>query len=151
MIMRFFSLLFFVYNFALKSFSQCDECIIPKGEYSDGECRYMIDSVTNQKIYTSPEYEAEFPGGSINLKKFVSENIIYPKEKAEYFYTTYFIQLSINFEGNIKFIKIIRGSRIDKYDQIIIDLISKMPNWIPAKCNGISVGSIIIIPIKLEF
>lgn len=152
--MRFFSLLFFIFSFTLKSFSQCDECIIPiisKGEFSDGKCRYLIDSVTAQKIYTSPEFEAEFPGGISALEKFIKNNVVYPNNKAESFYTKYFIQVSINSEGKIKYIKIIRGSGIDKYDQIIINLISIMPNWLPAKCNGIFVSSILIIPIKLNF
>lgn len=107
---------------------------------------------TNDEIYTYVEEPASFPGGTTSLSKFISDNIIIPqsaiKNKTG---GKCYIKFVINNKGEILNSKVMKGvPNCPDCDKAAIDVIKKMPNWIPAKNKGELVNSYFIIPINFD-
>lgn len=101
----------------------------------------------NEPIFTTVEEPAQYPGGDEALKKFIDENIKYPTQAIqENISGTVFVQIIIEKDGSISDVKVLRGIG-GGCDEEAVRVISKMPNWIPAKQKGIPVRSFYIIPI----
>lgn len=104
------------------------------------------------KVYSFPEKEAEYPGGTNKMLNFLSQNIVYPASA-----------LSANIEGRtmIQFIVEKDGS-IDtivvkkeivgcpECSQEAIRVIQLMPKWKPGKMNGQPARMFIILPITFQ-
>jgi len=101
----------------------------------------------NEPIFTTVEEPAKYPGGDEALKKFIDENIEYPTQAIQDKISgTVFVQIIIEKDGSISDVKVLRGIG-GGCDEEAVRVISKMPNWIPAKQKGIPVRSFYIIPI----
>lgn len=101
----------------------------------------------NEPIFTTVEEPAKYPGGDETLKKFIDENIEYPTQAIkDNISGTVFVQIIIEKDGSISDVKVLRGIG-GGCDEEAVRVISKMPNWIPAKQKGIPVRSFYIIPI----
>ncbi len=99
-----------------------------------------------------PDVEAKFPGGVVEMKRFITENIFCPDFKPnECFYTTgtVHIEFIVCFDGQIQKIQLLRSTN-SKYEPIVINLIEKMPNWIPAKVDDQPVTSRCRLPIVIN-
>ena len=80
--------------------------------------------------------------------RFIDENIKYPTQAIqENISGTVFVQIIIEKDGSISDVKVLRGIG-GGCDEEAVRVISKMPNWIPAKQKGIPVRSFYIIPIR---
>jgi TonB family protein len=91
-----------------------------------------------------PEIEAEYIGGYPQLSKYLKENAI---DKITETTLTHFQQgavlFIINEEGEIVNAKISRSSGDSKTDNLLIEVIKKMPKWKPAKnSKGIKVKQV---------
>jgi len=101
----------------------------------------------NEPIFTTVEEPAKYPGGDEALKKFIHENIKYPREAIKNKISgTVYVQFVVEKDGSISDVKVVRGIG-GGCDEEAVRVISKMPNWIPAKQKGIPVRSFYIIPI----
>ena len=78
----------------------------------------------------------EFPGGMSNLKKYISENIIYPTVAQENGISgNVRVSYIINEDGSISDVKVIES--IDPYlDKEAVRVISSMPKWSPGIKDG---------------
>jgi hypothetical protein len=123
-------LLFVLLFLPLASFSQCDTTSIEK----------------------FPDVDAQFPGGASALRKFIQENIEYPEIKGYAYHQPTgraYLQFIVCQDGSIQQISILRSSQNEEVDQMGINLISKMPNWIPGEVNDLPVASLVRFPIRI--
>lgn len=96
-------------------------------------------SLIDENVFYSVEEAPKFIGGSKALYKFISENLRYPKGcKSIYSNKVVNAVLLINKDGNVTYAKIEKGINIC-FNTEVIEMIQKMPRWIPAKQNGLPV------------
>jgi TonB family protein len=93
------------------------------------------------------EREPKFPGGKVALQKFIEENIFYHPLVIEHGARGRVIcQFVIERDGSISNIVVVRG--IDPLmDKEAINVIQKMPKWIPGELNGETVRVKYTLPI----
>ena len=96
-----------------------------------------------------PENVAQFPGGEMELKRFILENIKSPNQ--EDITGKVYVKFDVNRNGSINNILVIRGIEdCNTCSDEAIRLISTMPKWIPAKKNGISIDSEVSLSITFN-
>ena len=81
------------------------------------------------------EQKPEFPGGDSELMKFISDNIVYPKEavKKNIFGKVY-LSFVIDEKGNTTQVEVIRGVH-PLLDEEALRVVKMLPKWIPGKQN----------------
>lgn len=95
-----------------------------------------------------PDTEAQFPGGTEAMMKFLSENIEYPEISMVLGdQGRVFVQFVIEKDGSLSNIKILRGVTTE-IDSEAIRVIHKMPNWTPAIYNDEIVRARATLPIN---
>ncbi len=104
----------------------------------------------NEPIFSIVEEPAQFPGGDEALLKFIRKKIKYPKQAIKNKISgTVYVQFIVEKDGSISDVTVIRGIG-GGCDEEAVRVITKMPNWIPAKQKGIPVRSFYVIPITFE-
>lgn len=101
-------------------------------------------------IGTRVELEAQYPGGVQALKKFISDNVIYPQEAIEKgFSEKVYLQAIVTETGALDSIEILRGT-YDLLNQEALRVMHKMPNWEKMTWKGKPVRQRIRLPIKFS-
>ena len=93
------------------------------------------------EIIEFPDVEAEFPGGTSELKNFINQHIVYPEDalkKKEQ--GKVFVAFLVKKDGSIEQIQIERGVS-ESLNAEAVRLIGLMPKWIPAEMDGKPVDS----------
>lgn len=95
-----------------------------------------------------PEVEAEFPGGLDSLMRFVSVNVVYPPIELYECNPTprVYVSMIVERDGALSNFEIFRGAE-KKYNDAAIDCFRKMPPWMPARDNGVTVRTKIYFPV----
>jgi protein TonB len=114
---------------------------------STSPCHYEIDSINLIKIYLYADTEPTFPGGPEGMMNFIIKHIVYPSYGE--FVGTIYISFIVNGDGSLSNIFVKKGIS-QEIDQASLDLIKKMPNWIPAKCQNENVAHLMILPISFN-
>jgi protein TonB len=101
-----------------------------------------------EEIIDFPDVEAEFPGGAMDLKKFIQENFKYPKKAVEQgdqgrVYVTFVVET----DGSITGVDVLRGGLTEELNMEAIRLVSLMPPWYPAEKKGVKVRARCRLPI----
>ncbi|NOZ47922.1 MAG: energy transducer TonB [Chlorobi bacterium] len=97
------------------------------------------------------EQMPEFIGGFKALQKYVNSNTIYTeKARKEKVTGKVFVSFWVETDGSISDPKILRGLCPD-LDSISIDLVKKMPKWIPAEQRGKPIKCRFNLPIEFNF
>lgn len=109
--------------------------------------------VNNDNIIKAQGIEEEpptFPGGVSKLYKWLSENIIYPKEAQEKgIQGNVYVKFVVTEKGKITQTKILRG--VDPIlDAEAIRVVSAMPYWVPGKKDGKVVSMSYTLPIQFK-
>lgn len=92
----------------------------------------------------------KFPGGEIELVKYIAKNFKYPSTKDNLSKTKIYAEFIIDKNGAVKNAKIIKGISPD-LDKEALRVINSMPKWIPGKQTGKPVDVKMLYPIQLEF
>jgi TonB family protein len=107
---------------------------------------------TFESIFKEVEEEADYPGGRLELIKFISDNIEYP-EKA--------IKKGINGRVTVRFV-VEKDGKItnisvaiplvgcEACDKATVKVVEKMPPWIPAKNKGFPVRSWVDMSVSFQ-
>jgi len=99
------------------------------------------------QIFLVVESEAEFKGGRTALVKFVSENLKYPNQARRMgIEGKVFLSAVIEKDGSVTNVQVLKGIGAG-CDEEAVRVVSKLPNWIPAKQRGRPVRSRITVPI----
>lgn len=87
-------------------------------------------------IFDIVEEQPEFPGGTVQLYKFISDNFIYPQKcKRKNHQGKIYVSFVVEKDGSIEEVKILRG--VDKdLDAEAIRIVKLMPKWKPGKQKG---------------
>ncbi len=103
-----------------------------------------------ETIYTVVEQMPKFVGGEDVLKRFITENLQYPKEAFKNnIQGRVLVKFVVTNLGKIEDVIVLRG--FDKEcEEEAIRLIKSMPDWIPGRQNGKSVSCNFVLPINFK-
>lgn len=103
-----------------------------------------------EEIFVAVEQQAEFPGGTAALMKWLSSNIRYPEAaQANDVQGRVIVRFVVEKDGSIGAANIVKG--VDKdLDKEALRVVKKMPKWQPAKNNGVTVRSYFNLPVTFK-
>lgn len=103
-------------------------------------------------VDADPDTQAEFPGGSIAMKRWLAENISYPQTAVEQgLEGRAFVQFIVDTQGNIRNVRVVRGvPDCPECDQEAVRAIRSMPRWRPGMNNRKPVNSTFNLPISFK-
>jgi TonB family protein len=94
--------------------------------------------------------DAQFPGGAIEIHKFIAHNMKYPQDAIEKNISgRVYVSFVIEKDGSISQITIDRGV-FPSLDSEAIRIIAYLQNWIPATCSGLPVRTRVRMPITFS-
>ncbi|MCK9208711.1 MAG: TonB family protein, partial [Salinivirgaceae bacterium] len=136
-------------NIAKASISTSDQ----KGVFEDpdavdiGELNQIVEDTVSPPLMIV-EQMPEFPGGEFELRKYISQHVVYPEiAKENGIQGKVFVQFVVNARGKITNVTVVRG--IDpSCDREAIKVIKNMPDWIPGKQSGVPVRVQYVVPIN---
>jgi len=114
----------------------------------NGDCQSWGDStIKNGPVFYSVEEAPKFPGGIEGYYKFLSDNLKMPANPfSETSNRIVAVRIYIDKKGRVVFAEIDHGVN-KNYNDVVLELIKKMPAWLPGIQNGHAVPATIIIPI----
>lgn len=105
-------------------------------------------TVPDRDIFSPVEQMPTFPGGDIELMKFLKKNLNYPKMSKELGITgTVFVEFIVDESGEMTDIKIAKGVSSD-IDKEAIRVVKMMPKWIPGSQRNQPVQVGMRLPIR---
>ncbi|WP_162902815.1 energy transducer TonB [Taibaiella koreensis] len=108
------------------------------------------DRHKEHKVYRTVQQTAEFPGGAVNLQKFLKQHFHYPpmafKQGIEGRVILQFIVDSTGQISNVNVMKDIGGGCGNE----AVRLVKAMPRWRPAKQDGKPVSSYYSLPVSFS-
>jgi TonB family protein len=112
--------------------------------------KFCIDLLNMNVNVNTSKTEAEFPGGSKEMIKFIVKNMEYPYTAHEKgIEGTVYVGFCIEADGKITDIKILKGLE-GGFNEEVIRLIKLMPNWKAATLDGKPVRIQYSMPIKFS-
>ena len=101
-----------------------------------------------EEVFMSTEQPPVYPGGMEAMMKYLNDSIVYPaKAKEKGISGTVVLQLTIARTGKITGIRVVYS--VDStLDAEAVRVVSKMPNWQPAKQNGKNVAVYFSLPVR---
>ena len=101
--------------------------------------------VDKDSTYDDVEIPASFLGGQEGLRKFISQNIIRPKNSKS---KTVLVKFMVERYGEISKVYVLASGLDPILSAEAIKVVKKMGAWNPAKIQGIDVASFYVLPIK---
>ena len=105
-----------------------------------------ITPVDRSKPMESAEVMPEYPGGPQALRKFLEKNLRNPQNNETGENITVKIRFVVGFDGSLKRFEILRDGGAAFNDEVI-RVLNKMPQWIPGKTKGESVSVYFTLPV----
>ena len=107
------------------------------------------DSVKDEEeVFMSTEQPPVYPGGMEAMMKYLNDSIVYPaKAKEKGISGTVVLQLTIARTGKITGIRVV-NSVDSTLNEEAVRVVSKMPNWQPAKQDGKNVAVYFNLPVR---
>ena len=104
------------------------------------------------EIFTVVEEMPEFPGGAMEMMKYIQKNIQYPQMAKEAGLSgKCFLKFVVNGSGNITDVNILKGvPGCGECDREAIRVVKSMPNWKAGKQNGRAVSVFFNLPINFQ-
>jgi protein TonB len=100
-----------------------------------------------EPIQDFPDIEAEYPGGSKALKKFIINEVTYPAKALENNQSgKVYLSFIVERDGSVSNIKVVKGV-CQSLDTESTRVVQKMPNWIPGEHEGKTVRTLCRMPI----
>ena len=125
----------------------------PAVSYGAG-CQYYYNESLKEKVYTTVEIEPEFPGGAAAYQRLLNKNLRIPEDTA-YDITSLSIpkmKFIVETDGHIVAPRI-QGKSDTLYfnplEKAAMQLMKKMPKWIPGRCNGKVVVTEVVRPLAI--
>ncbi len=108
------------------------------------------DDPDDDPIYDFVAKMPSFPGGEKAMAEFISKNVVYPEiARQNGIKGKVYVQFVVNKKGKIEQIKVMRG--VDStIDQQALNVVSKMPDWIPGESGGHPVSVYFTLPINFQ-
>jgi len=108
------------------------------------------EAAIKDSIYQECEVMPQFPGGELEIRKFIANNIRYPKEAMKYSEMgKVFVIFVVAKDGAVEKVRIARGIS-PALDNEAIRVVSSMPNWTPGTNKGEPVNVQYTIPVNFQ-
>lgn len=106
--------------------------------------------VDNGEVMLTPiETPPKFPGGMLEMFKFIQENLKYPKQAAKQNIQGRSIcQFTVEKDGSITDVKVVRSSGNKSLDRAAIRVVKMMPKWTPGRIQGKITRMVYTLPVK---
>ncbi|GAB6012781.1 energy transducer TonB [Viscerimonas tarda] len=105
----------------------------------------------SDSVYSFVDEMPQYPGGAAEMMKFISHNLIYPETGLENTPgTRVVLRFVVTKEGTLREASIVK-SISPEMDSAVLEVVNKMPQWIPGKLQGKSVDVYFTLPVALEF
>lgn len=103
--------------------------------------------ITESMVVQFPAIDAQFPGGLLEMKKFIHKNCVYPESARERGIDgTVYVEMEVDEFGFISKERVVKP--LDpSLDQEALRIIRKMPQWIPGQDRNESVKTRVRLPI----
>lgn len=106
------------------------------------------EEVVEEQIFTIVEEMPEYPGGEIEMRKYLGKAIKYPQMAQDAGISgTVFLTFEVDKDGNIKDVKVLRGIG-GGCDEEAVRVVKAMPKWKPGKQRGKPVRVQFTLPVK---
>ena len=121
----------------------------PKTETADKLVAYQ-QAKESKDVYNSVEQMPEYPGGVVEMMKFLQRNIQYPANAAKNEVEgRVILQFVVEKDGQIGDVKVVRS--VDpELDAEAMRVVKSMPNFIPGRQDGKPVAVFYTIPISFK-
>jgi protein TonB len=108
------------------------------------------EEVDEAQFFFIVENMPEFPGGNLELRKYIAQNVNYPDIARENgIQGRVFVQFVVNTKGKVEKVKVVRG--VDPaLDREAIRVISNLPSWKPGSQRGKAVKVSFTVPINFQ-
>lgn len=119
---------------------------------TESEVSTEVLEPSKKEIYAIVEEQAEFPGGTAALYKFIQKNIQYPQiAKENGLSGKCYLKFVVNTDGSLTDIIVLKGvSNCKECDDEAIRLVKLMPTWKPAKMGGKPVACYFDLPVSFK-
>ncbi|WP_314511212.1 hypothetical protein [Xanthocytophaga agilis] len=99
---------------------------------------------------TLPDKFPEFPGGVGEMLSFMQKNVRTSKEN-DGSQSKVYLSFIVTETGKIECLRIVNKTTQEYsiMDKDVLQEMAKMPNWIPAQCNGTNVAALYSLPITI--
>jgi protein TonB len=109
-----------------------------------------ISEAEDAEVLTVVEEMPSFPGGEAERNKFLSENIVYPRQAAENgIQGTVYVSFIVDIKGKIEDVKILRGIG-GGCDEEALRVVKFMPPWKPGRQNSKNVRVLYNMPVYFK-
>jgi len=98
-------------------------------------------------VMENPEHPARFKQGTTALNNWIARNLKFP-EGEDYLAEVVEVEFWVNYDGKVLYPKILKG-KSEANKRAVLDLMKKMPDWVPAEHNNKIVSS--IMRLQLDF
>ena len=107
------------------------------------------NSESSRKV-TADDTLAEFPGGTVAMYQYLTENVKYPEEAAKNdIQGRVTVRFTVKTDGSLSDFAVLRG--VDpELDKEAVRVIRSMPRWTPATVDGKNVESTYSIPVEFK-
>jgi TonB family protein len=118
---------------------------------SDNLERQLENASSKRSANPSKHFaQLSFPGGNEALGKFIVENLVYPEVARENSIEgTVLVKAYFDATGKLSSASV-QHSLFKACDEAVIEVLSRMPDWIPAKINGKPVERSILLPVVFK-
>jgi hypothetical protein len=112
-------------------------------------CQSEYDTLAKKKVYTYVDRMPEYPGGNIEILKFITSNFKYPEQ--DDFQGSFQIEFVIDIDGKLiaARIKDKQSASLTKAEVQLLKVINKLPKWQAGKCFGKNVPVKMILPLRV--
>lgn len=107
--------------------------------------------ISKDELYMIVEEMPEFPGGELELRKFLAENVRYPEDAKEQKKAgKVFVGFVIDKEGFVRDVELRRGIDCESINNEAIRVVKTLPQWKPGKQRGQNVNVSFVVPINFQ-
>ncbi len=111
-----------------------------------------IPDTMTKETFRTVQQMPQFPGGDTAMYRFIAENLDYPpKAVKKNIQGRVHVQFRVLATGEITDIRTLDIKKLGYgLEEAAIDVIKKMPKWIPGKQNGVAVNVYFNLPIRFR-
>ncbi|MDF2447616.1 MAG: TonB family protein [Bacteroidota bacterium] len=139
-------------SFLTVEFKKSDLVVSDRKVYNKMQNIKSILPDSSKEVFTLVEEMPEFPGGPIQMMKFVQSNIVLPnvvKEKG--IVGKCFLKFVVGDEGEVRDVEVVKGvPGCPECDNEAIRVVTLMPKWRPGTQNGKAVPVFFNLPINFQ-
>jgi TonB family protein len=108
----------------------------------------QTDSVESTSVILVTEPIPHFPGGYATLNKFMRKNLAHPKQTPR-IHGRVLVEFVVNKDGSLSDFRVVKGLS-ESYDASALDMVRKMPAWIPARMDGVPTTTKMVLPVTFD-